>query len=78
MAKYLSDDEIKEEVTPIMEKKNDSGMVTLIFNETRTFELHVDGQVYRFVGQEPVQVPASVLTSPDFHGDVKQYFIVRK
>lgn len=52
--------------------------VTLVFRENRSFDLHISGIVYRFVGRESKIVPASVITSPDFNDQIRELFLVKE
>lgn len=54
------------------------GDVTLVFKENRAFDLHIGNIVYRFVGQEAIPVPRSVLTHKDFTEEISTYFIVKE
>lgn len=53
-------------------------MVSITHKHNTTFELHVGGTMYRFIGQETREVPRSVLTHPDFHDKIRDYFIVKE
>jgi len=71
------EEEIREEIREeIKEKKSDN--VILIFRELRSFDLHVDRVMYHFHGQDPLEVPRSVIESPDFNDQIKDLFLIKE
>ncbi len=71
MAKAMQIDEYQQETHYMKDT------VTLVFKENRKYELHIWNDVYTFWGQEPVEVPRSVLTHKDFHDEIKNLFIIK-
>jgi hypothetical protein len=76
---------MKDKFEETFEKKSEkkyepkaSDTVRLVFKELRSFDLHVDRVLYHFNGQEEKTVPRSVLTSPDFNEQVREFFLVRE
>jgi hypothetical protein len=77
--KYHKDqEEISESIVGKYEpEKKSSGMVTLVFRQNRTYELHIGKEVYTFSGQEHKLVQRSVIDHPDFQ-NVRKYFEVKE
>lgn len=70
MAKWTENKiETKEDTKPTT--------VKIAYLKNAKYELHVDGEVYTFWGQETMEVPATILSSPDFHDDIKKQFIIK-
>jgi len=68
-----------EQIVTTEEKKTTgTGMVTLVYTKNQTFELHVGGTMYRFTGQNPVAVPRSVLSHPDWTDEISKLFVVKE
>lgn len=57
---------------------NEGSFVTIVFKERRSFDLHIGDKVYRFVGQESICVPRSVLTHKDWTEEISDMFIVKE
>jgi hypothetical protein len=68
----------EEEQQNRVEKEVRANTVSITHKHNTTFELHVGGIMYRFIGQETREVPRSVLTHPDFHDKIRDYFIVKE
>lgn len=51
--------------------------VTLVFKQYRTFELHIGADVYIFRGNDPVEVPASVIMHKDFTSEIADLFLIK-
>lgn len=52
--------------------------VDLVFKENRTFELHVNRKLYRFVGRVALPFPRADLNHPDFTDEIKSLFLVKE
>jgi len=72
MAKSFIANEIIDEVP------GNKDTVTLVFREPRKFELHIGRESYVFSGQEPREVPRSILSHHDFTDEIKNLFLVRE
>jgi len=62
--------------TETFHQSDPSENVRLVFKGTRTFELHIGREIYRFEGRESKYVPKSVLSHKDFTDQIKKYFVI--
>lgn len=59
-------------------KPMETDTVMLVFKEGRSFDLHVDREMYHFNGREEKIVPRSVIVSPDFNDQIKELFLIKE